>query len=330
MSPLNASWTPSHPSFFLLVGIPGLERVQGWIAIPLGIMYIAATLGNGTILYLVKTEPSLHEPMYLFLAMLALTDLVLSTSTVPKTLAVFWLGSRAIGFHICLAQMFFIHAFSSVESGVLMAMALDRYVAICFPLRHSSILSLPVIMKLGGLILLRGVVLISPFSFLASRLPYCNHRFIAHSYCEHMAVVKLVCGNTRVNVVYGLFVAFIVVGFDVFVIATSYAMILKAVLKLPSSEARLKAFGTCASHICVILSFYIPALFTFLTHRFGHNVPHHVHIMVAILYLLVPPTLNPIVYGVKTKTIRDRVFTMCLISGGQRQLLCHKCLAEHS
>ncbi|XP_015279111.1 PREDICTED: olfactory receptor 52R1-like [Gekko japonicus] len=323
MSTPNASWPPSHPAFFLLVGIPGLEREQGWIAIPLCLMYITAALGNGTVLYLIKTEASLHQPMYLFLAMLATTDLVLSTSTVPKMLSVFWLGSRAISFHACLAQMFFIHAFSSVESGVLMAMALDRYVAICFPLRHSAILSLSVVGKLGGLILLRGVVLISPFSFLASRLPYCHRRYIAHSYCEHMAVVKLVCGNARVNTVYGLFVAFVVVGFDVAIIAASYALILRAVLKLPSNEARLKAFGTCASHICVILSFYIPALFTFLTHRFGHNFPHHVHIMVAILYLLVPPTLNPIVYGVKTKTIRDRVLAMFLILGRERRHLRH-------
>ncbi|XP_048349943.1 olfactory receptor 52R1 [Sphaerodactylus townsendi] len=324
MPPLNASWTPSHPSSFLLGGIPGLERVQGWIAVPLCVMYVAATLGNCTLLYIVKVEPGLHEPMYLFLAMLAVTDLLLATSTVPKMLAVFWLGSGAIGFHICLAQMFFIHAFSSVESGVLMAMALDRYVAICFPLRHSAVLSLPVIVRLGGLILLRGVILVSPFCFLAHRLPYCGHRFIAHAYCEHMAVVKLACGDARVNTAYGLFVAFVVVGFDVFIIATSYAMILKAVLMLPSSEARVKAFGTCASHVCILLSFYIPGLFTFLTHRFGHDVPHHVHIMVAILYLLVPPTLNPIVYGAKTKTIRDRVLTVFLIPGERGQLLCHK------
>ncbi|XP_013209794.1 olfactory receptor 52R1-like [Microtus ochrogaster] len=138
--------------------------------------------------------------------------------------------------------------------------------------------------------------------------PFCVMYIVAvTSYCEHMAVLKLVCADTKINRGYGLFVAFSVVGFDIIVIGVSYVMILRAVLRLPSGEARLKAFGTCASHVCVILAFYIPALFTFLTHRFGHHVPRVVHIMFANVYLLVPPMLNPIIYGVRTKQIRDRV-----------------------
>nr|XP_005313307.2 olfactory receptor 52R1 [Chrysemys picta bellii] len=306
MSCPNTS-TRSHPATFLLVGIPELQEAQYWIAFPFCIMYVIAVLGNVIVLFIIYTEPSLHEPMYLFLAMLAVTDLVLSTTTLPKMLSIFWLGSREIGFHACLTQMFFVHAFSSVESGVLMAMALDRYVAICCPLRHSSILSIPAIVTMGSLVLARGVLLVSPFSLLVHRLSFCQRCLISHSYCEHMAMVKLVCGDATVSIIYGLFVAFMVVGVDVLIISVSYAMILQAVLRLPSTDARLKAFSTCASHLCVILSFYIPALFTFLTHRFGHNVPHQVHILVANLYLLVPPMLNPIVYGMKTKQIRERV-----------------------
>ncbi|KAM6146851.1 olfactory receptor 52R1-like [Phoenicopterus ruber ruber] len=297
----------SHPPYFLLVGIPGLEKEQFWIAFPFCIMYAIAVLANITLLLIIKAEPSLHEPMYLFLAMLAFTDLVLSTSMLPKMLGIFWLGSGEIGFLSCLAQLFFIHTFSSVESGVLMAMALDRYVAICCPLRHSSILSVPVVVALGSLVLVRGVLLVSPFCFLLCRMPFCQHHVISHSYCEHMAVVKLACGDTRVNVIYGLFVAFIVTGSDMILISVSYAMILRVVMRLSSTEARLKAFSTCASHVCVILAFYVPALFTFLTHRFGHSIPPHVHIMVANLYLLVPPMLNPIVYGVRTKKLWDKV-----------------------
>ncbi|XP_037696121.1 olfactory receptor 52R1-like isoform X1 [Choloepus didactylus] len=301
----------SHPVSFVLLGIPGLDSSQFWIAFPFCAMYAVAVLGNITLLHIIRTDLTLHEPMYLFLAMLAVTDLVLSSSTQPKMLAILWFHAHEIGYHACLTQVFFIHTFASVESGVLMAMALDRYVAICFPLRHSSILTPSVVGKLGAVVMLRGVLWVSPFCFMVSRMPFCQNRVIPQSYCEHMAVLKLVCADTTVNRAYGLFVAFSVGGFDIIIISISYVMILRAVLRLPSSEARLKAFGTCASHICVILALYIPALFTFLTHRFGHHVPQVVHIMFANVYLLVPPMLNPIIYGVRTKQIRDRVIQGC-------------------
>ncbi|NXM24541.1 O52R1 protein, partial [Oxyruncus cristatus] len=297
----------SHPPYFLLIGIPGLEKEQFWIAFPFCIMYGIALLGNISLLLAIRAEPSLHEPMYLFLAMLAFTDVVLSTSTVPKMLGIFWLGSGKTGFPSCLTQLFFIHTFSTVESGVLMAMALDRYVAICCPLWHSSILSVPVVGALGSLVLVRGVLLVSPTCLLLCRRHFCQQHVIPHSYCEHMALVKLACGDTRVNVIYGLFVTFLVAGTDLTLISVSYTMIVRVVTRLPSREARWKAFSTCTSHVCVILAFYTPALFTFLTHCFGQGISPHIHIMVANLYLLVPPMLNPIVYGVRTKKLWDRV-----------------------
>ncbi|XP_028581492.2 olfactory receptor 52L1-like [Podarcis muralis] len=296
-----------RPLTFLLTGIPGLEASQHWLSIPLCSMYVLALLGNALLLGVITLEPSLHEPMYLFLAALAVTDLVLSTTTLPQMLAILWLGPCTISFHACLAQMFLIHAFSSMESGILVAMALDRYVAICLPLRHSAILRTSTVAKAVLLIFLRGLILIAPFGLLLQRLPFCGHRVILHAYCEHMAVVKLACADTTVNRMYGLFVALFVVGMDVLSIALSYTLILRAVFHLPSTQERLKALSTCASHGCVILIFYIPGLFSFLTHRFGHRVPHQVHILLATLYLLVPPMLNPIVYGVKTKPIRSRV-----------------------
>lgn len=301
----------SHPMSFILLGIPGLENSHFWIAFLFCAMYVVAVVGNITILHIIRTDHTLHEPMYLFLAMLAVTDLVLSSSTQPKMLAILWFHAHKIEYHACLIQVFFIHAFSSVESGVLMAMALDRYVAICFPLRHSNILTPSAVGKLGAVVMMRGLLWVSPFCFMVSRMPFCPSQIIPQSYCEHMALLKLVCADTRVNRAYGLFVAFSVVGFDMIVITISYAMILRTVLGLPAGEARLKAFGTCASHVCVILAFYIPALFTFLTHRFGHRVPRVVHVMFANLYLLVPPMLNPIIYGVRTKQIRDRVIQGC-------------------
>ncbi|XP_011717150.2 olfactory receptor 52R1 [Macaca nemestrina] len=301
----------SHPGSFTLLGIPGRESFQFWIAFPFSAMHAVAVVGNITLLHIIRIDHTLHKPMYLFLAMLAITDLVLSSSTQPKMLVIFWFHAHEIEYHACLIQVFFIHAFSFMESGVLMAMALDRHVAICFPLRHSSLITPSVMIELGTVVMLRGLLWVSLFCFMVSRMPFCQHQAIPQSYCEHMAVLKLVCADTSINCGYRLFVAFSVAGFDMTVIGMSHMMILRAVLQLPSGEAHLKAFSTCASHICVILAFYIPALFSFLTHRFGHHVPRVVHILFANLYLLVPPMLNPIIYRVRTKQIRDRVTQGC-------------------
>ncbi|XP_069059196.1 olfactory receptor 52R1-like [Pleurodeles waltl] len=297
-----------HPLFTLL-GIPGLEFIHFWIAFPFCFMYILVLLGNVTILLIVKNDVSLQDPMHLFLCMLAFTDLTLCTSIMPKMLAIFWFQSRAVYFETCLFQMFLIHSFSAMESGVLVAMAFDRYVAICFPLRHMTTLTHSTIGKIVLIVAVRGVLLVIPFPFLLDRLPFCENNIIAHSYCEHMAVVKLACGDATINTSYGLFVAFLVVGFDVMLIALSYYMILRSVLDLPNKEARLKAFSTCGSHVCAILLFYVPGLFTFLAHRFFH-VALYVHILLANSYLMIPPMLNPIIYGVKTQRIRRRVFSV--------------------
>uniref|UniRef100_A0A8C8ZY52 Olfactory receptor n=1 Tax=Prolemur simus TaxID=1328070 RepID=A0A8C8ZY52_PROSS len=310
----NSSWRLSQLSFFL-VGIPGLEESQHWIALPLGVLYLLALVGNITILFIIWTDPSLHQPMYLFLAMLAAIDLVLASSTAPKAFAVLLIHAHEIGYIVCLVQMFFIHAFSSMESGVLVAMALDRYVAICHPLHHSIILHPGVIRCIGVAVLLRGLLLLLPFPLLLRRLMFCRATIIGHAYCEHMAVVKLACSETTVNRAYGLAVALLVVGTDILAIGISYAHILQAVLKVPGSEARLKAFSTCGLHVCVILVFYVPGMFSFLTHRLGHHVPHHIHVLLATLYLLLPPALNPLVYGVKTQQIRQRVLRVFYTKG---------------
>nr|XP_006121716.1 olfactory receptor 52M1-like [Pelodiscus sinensis] len=299
---------------FLLTGIPGHEDLHIWISIPFCSMYIITILGNGSILFVIKTEPSLHEPMFYFLAMLATIDLVLSTSTMPKLLSIFWFRYREIGFHACLLQMFVVHFFSTIESGIFLAMALDRYIAICHPLRHKTILTNAIVAKIGLAATVRGVLYISPLILLVRQYGYYRTHVIPHSYCEHMAVVLLVCGDLTVSSLYGLTVGFLVLLVDSLFIVLSYIMILRAVLKLASADARLKTFSTCVSHVCAILAFYVPIAASSLTHRFGHNVSPYIHILMANFYLLVPPMLNPIVYGVRTKRIRYRVLKMFLLS----------------
>ncbi|XP_023969689.2 olfactory receptor 52N4-like [Chrysemys picta bellii] len=300
----------TNPSTFILLGVPGLEVAHVWISIPFCTMYTIAILGNFTILFIVKIEPSLHEPMYYFLCMLAVSDLVLSTSILPKTLSIFWFNSREIDFSACLTQMYFIHSFLAMESGIFVAMALDRYVAICDPLRYSTLLTNPMVAKISLAVVLRGCMLLLPAPFLARFLPYCRTNIIPHTHCEHMAVVKLACADIHVTSYYGLSVLFFVTGLDMLFITVSYTQILRAIFSLPTKDTRLKTFATCSSHLCAILAFYIPALFSFLTQRFGHNVAQHFHVLMANMYILVPPMLNPIIYGVRTRQIRDRLLRL--------------------
>ncbi|XP_007954461.1 olfactory receptor 52N4-like [Orycteropus afer afer] len=305
---LTLNQTDVIPASFILKGIPGLEDMHIWISFPFCSMYVVAMVGNCGLLYLIHYEDSLHRSMYYFLAMLSLTDIVMCTSTIPKALCIFWFHLQEISFNECLVQMFFIHTFTGMESGVLMLMALDRYVAICYPLRYSSILTNPVIAKAGLATFLRAVFLIIPLIFITSHLPYCRGNIIHHTYCDQLSVAKLSCGNIKVNIVYGLMAAFLIGGFDILCITISYTMILRAVVSLSSADARQKAFSTCTAHISAIVFSYSPAFFCFFFNRFGsHTIPPSCHIIVANLYLLLPPTMNPIVYGVKTKQIRDCV-----------------------
>nr|XP_005310549.1 olfactory receptor 52R1-like [Chrysemys picta bellii] len=301
----------TNPSTFILQGIPGLEAAHIWISIPFCAMYAIAVLGNFTILFIVKREPSLHEPMFYFLCMLAITDLVMSTSTLPKMLSIFWFNSREISFSACLTQMYFVLSFSVMESGILLAMAFDRYVAICNPLRYSTTLTNSAVAKIGLAMVLRSGILTLPYPFLVRRWPYCRTNIIPHFYCAHIAVVKLACADIRISSYYGLFHLFSVSGMDLFFIAVSYTLILRAIFRLPTKDARLKTFGTCISHLCAISALYIPDFFSSLIQRFGHNVPLHFLILITTVYQLVPPMLHPIIYGVRTKQIRDRLLQLC-------------------
>ncbi|XP_074840034.1 olfactory receptor 52M1-like [Carettochelys insculpta] len=300
----------TNPSTIILLGIPGLEAAYVWLSIPFCIMYAIVLLGNFFILFMVKIESSLHEPMYYFLCMLAITDLVLSSSTLPKMLSIFWFSSRDISFSACLAQLFFVHCFAVMESGIFLAMAFDRYVAICHPLRHCTILTSTVVSKIGLAVLLRGSMIVLPYPFLVRRWHYCRTNILPHTHCEHIYMVKLACGDTSISSYYGLFVLFCGKSLDMFFIAISYFQILRAIFRLPTKEARLKTLGTCSSHLCAILAFYIPSFFSSFTQRFGQNLPLHFHVLIANMYLLVPPMLNPIIYGVRSKQIQDRLLQL--------------------
>ncbi|XP_048349938.1 olfactory receptor 52I2-like [Sphaerodactylus townsendi] len=303
--------TNSSPSAFFLIGISGLESAHPWLGLPFCIMYIVALLGNSALLLAIRLDRTLHNPMFYFLGMLGVIDVVMATSTVPKMLDIFWEGSPKIGSNACFIQMFLIHSVTAMESGVLLAMAFDRYVAIGHPLRYEAILTPRRVAQIGLAILVRGVLFMVPLSWMVSNLPYCASRRIPHSYCEHMAVVKLACVDSTASHVYIVAGSTLIVGSDTAFIAVSYGLVLRAVRKLSEKAEQLKAFSTCSSHLCVMLLYYLPGMASIYMQGFRQGAPPHAQVLLADLYLILPPTLNPVIYSIRMKQVRKalrRVF----------------------
>ncbi|XP_074846820.1 olfactory receptor 51G2-like [Carettochelys insculpta] len=308
MSAINDSRLESE--VFLLTGIPGQEHMHLWISIPFCLMYAIVIVGNTLIVFVIKTNPSLHEPMYILLSMLAITDLALSITTMLTTLRIFLLNSREITHDACFAQQYFIHTLTCIESSVLLLMGFDRLIAIRDPLRYASILTPRRIATMSLVCVLRGVVVKLPLPIFLKQYRYCREIIPTRSYCTNGEVMKLACSDISVNIIYGLLIALLTEGLDSLLILLSYVMILKTVLNIASRAECLRALNTCISHLCVVLSFYTPYLSITLMNRFGKSSSPLAQILLGYIYVMFPPLLNPIVYSVKSKQLRARLVKM--------------------
>ncbi|NWX40199.1 O52I1 protein, partial [Steatornis caripensis] len=301
----------NHPntsfSSFILVGVPSLEAFPTCLGILFCSGYIIALVGNGVVLLVVVLDDSLRDPIHCFLGMLAVIDMVMVTSIIPKMLSVFWLNSAEIGYMACFVQMFLVHSTTSGESGVLLAMAVDRYIAICHPLRYQAILNRQTVAQIGLAIVVRALLFMVPLTGMVTNLPYCRSRVVPHSYCEHMAVAKLACADPRPSGLYTVAGSSLIVGMDIAFIAVSYGMILKTVL---GKKLSWKAFSTCGCHISVMLLYYVPGIVSIYVQHFSSTVSVHAQVLLADLYLTLPTMLNPIIYSMRTKQIRQAVLKM--------------------
>ncbi|XP_012869513.1 PREDICTED: olfactory receptor 51B2-like [Dipodomys ordii] len=296
-------WPNSSNAPFLLTGFPGLKRVYHWISILFFAIYVFVLLGNGALLYLIKDDRRLHEPMCYFLAMLAGTDLIVTVTTMPTVMRVLWLDFREISPGACFLQAYLIHSLSIIESGVLLAMAYDRFVAIQTPLRYKSILTNSRVMKIGLGVMLRGFVSIVPLIVRLSWFPYCRSHVLSHAFCLHQDVMKLACADITFNRIYPVVLVSLTFFLDALIIVFSYVLILKTVTGIASGEERAKALNTCVSHISCVLVFYITVIGLTFIYRFGKHASPVVHITMSYVYFLFPPFMNPIIYSIKTRQI---------------------------
>lgn len=309
MAPGPFSRPNSSSSSFILVGIPNLEAFPICLGILFCSAYVLTLLGNSMVLLVIVLDKSLRDPMHCFLAMLAAIDAVMVTSIIPKLLGIFWLHSNQIGYTACFVQMFFVHSTTSEESGVLLAMAFDRYVAICHPLRYRMILNRRTVARICLAIVVRALLFMLPLTGMVTNLPYCRSLVVPHSYCEHMAVTSLACADPNPSRLYSMSMSSLIVGMDTAFIAVSYLMILKAVL---GKESCRRAFSTCGCHICVMMLYYIPGLVSIYVQQFSHAVSVRAQVLLADLYLTLPAMLNPIIYSMRTRRIRKAMLNVLI------------------
>lgn len=304
---------------FSFIGIPGLEAAHIWISIPFCVLYLIALVGNAVLLILVRAEKNLHEPQFCFLAMLALTDLGLSLSTMPSVLAIFWFDVRDIGLNACLTQMFFIHTLSSVESGVLVAMAFDRLVAICAPLNYTKILTHYTVACLSGAALIRGATLLAPLPFFLRTFPFCGANILSHSYCYYPDMLNLACGDITFSSAYGLVFVLCTFAVDVVFILASYMKILDTIMKLETQDRNWRSLHTCACHLCTVLVLYLPLISLAVLHHYTQDTSPILYTTMSNAYLLMTPLLNPLIYSLKSRQIqaalRKRFWVQRVIAG---------------
>ncbi|XP_014645699.1 PREDICTED: LOW QUALITY PROTEIN: olfactory receptor 51F2-like [Ceratotherium simum simum] len=308
--------TSSSLKFFLM-GVPGLEASHAWISIPFCCLYITAPSGGGIILFVIIIESSLHKSMHYFLSMLSTADLDLCISTLVTMLGIFWFTARQIIFHACVAQTFFIQLFTVMESSVLLVMAFDHFIAICNPLRYTTILTDSRILNMWFAILVRSTVILMPLVLLLRHLCSCQSHVLHHSYCFHPDIIQLSCSDNKINSVLGLTALIVTAEVDSIFIPLSNTLIIKTILSIASPQEQHKAFSICVAHIGAVVIFYIPLISLCFVHRFGQKVPPYVHSLMANVYLLILPVMNPIIYSGKTKQIQRSIKKVLFPKGSE-------------
>ncbi|XP_032062747.1 olfactory receptor 14A16-like [Aythya fuligula] len=293
---------------FLLLAFADTRELQLLhFALFLGI-YLAALLGNGLILSAVACHHRLHTPMYFFLLNLALLDVGCISTTLPKAMANALWDTRAISYQGCAAQVFFLFFLVGAEYSLLTVMAYDRYVAICKPLHYGSLLGSRACAQMAAAAWGSGFLNAVLHTANTFSLPLCQGNAVDQFFCEIPHILKLSCSDAYLREVGALvFSAFL--GFDCFVfIVLSYVQIFRAVLRIPSSQGRHKAFSTCLPHLAVVSLMVSTAMFAYLKPP-SISSPS-LDLVVTVLYTVVPPAANPLIYSMRNQELRDSIRTL--------------------
>ncbi|XP_004434399.2 PREDICTED: olfactory receptor 7G2-like [Ceratotherium simum simum] len=289
-------------SEFLLLGLTDDPELQPLLFCLFLSMYVVTILGNLLIILAVLSDSHLHTPMYFFLYNLSLTDICLSTATIPKMLLDIQAKNQGISYVGCLSQLCFVLIFVVLENCLLVAMAFDRYVAICHPLMYKIIMN----PRLCGLLILLSLSISIGDALLhtlmALQLSFCTDLEIPHFFCELAQVVKLACSDSFINTLLANFMASVLSGISLSVIIFSYIQIISSLLQMTTVGRKYKAFSTCGSHLLVVTLFYGTGLGVYISSAV--IVSSRRTAVASVMYTVVPQMLNPFIYSLRNRDMK--------------------------
>ncbi|XP_037363926.1 olfactory receptor 6K3-like [Talpa occidentalis] len=289
---------------FYFSDFPQFENGSLLFFIPLLFIYMFIIAGNFMIFFAVRLDTRLHNPMYNFISIFSFLEIWYTTVTIPKMLSNLISEKKTISFIGCLLQMYFFHSLGVAEGLILMVMAIDRYVAICNPLRYPTIMTPRLCVQLSAGSCIFGFLELLPEIVWISTLPFCGPNQIHQLFCDFEPVLRLACTDTSMILVEDVIHAISIL-ISVSVITLSYLRIIIVILKFPSGESRQKAFSTCAAHITIFLLFFGSVTLMYL--RFSATFPPLLDKAIALMFTVLAPFFNPIIYSLRNKDMKDAI-----------------------
>ncbi|XP_012371705.1 olfactory receptor-like protein DTMT [Octodon degus] len=289
-------------SEFLLLGLPIQPEYEHLFYALFLAMYITTILGNMLIIVLIQLDPNLHTPMYSLLSNLSFSDLYFSSVTMPKLVKNMQSQVPSIPYAGCLTQMYFFLLFGDLESFLLVAMAYDRYVAICFPLHYTSIMSPKLCVCLVVLSWVLTMFHALLHTLLMADCLFFQNSVIPHFFCDMSALLKLACSDTSINELVIFVTGGIILVIPFLLIIVSYARIVSSIFKGPSAQSIHKTFSTCGSHLSVVSLFYGTVIGLYLCPSANNSTVKET--VMAMMYTVVTPMLNPFIYSLRNRELK--------------------------
>ncbi|XP_070584796.1 olfactory receptor 10G6-like [Erythrolamprus reginae] len=298
------------PNRFVLSGFPYPEELKLPLLLFFSVMFILTLSGNALIIGVVISNLQLHKPMYWFLCHLSILDMAFSAVVVPKVMAGFTPGGKAISFGECVSQLFFFHFIGCAECSLYTLMAYDRFLAICKPLHYTNIMSWKVCLILSLGTIIGGCLNSALLTHLTFHLPYGEDNYVDYVFCDIPAMLKLPCADVQFNELMSIIDVSCITMACFLLILASYTYIIAAILKISSSEGRQRAFSTCTAHLTVVLIYYLPLFYHYM--RLGSQ--DSVDSVVSVFYTTITPLLNPVIYTLRNKEIKTALVKLWVVN----------------